>query len=71
MCSVPLWETRKQNLHLADAFIQVLERIIDVKKLTVKRGLRFRGKHAEAVYTLEDDTVDYGNFLEMIILLGK
>lgn len=50
---------------------QVLERIIDVMKLIGKRGLSHRGKQAEAAYTLDDDTIDHGNFLEIILLLGK
>ncbi|KAK9535823.1 hypothetical protein VZT92_008178 [Zoarces viviparus] len=50
---------------------QVLERIIDVMKLIGKRGLSYRSKQGEAAYTLDDDTIDHGNFLEMIVLLGK
>ncbi|XP_034062116.1 uncharacterized protein LOC117539872 [Gymnodraco acuticeps] len=50
---------------------QVLERIIDVLKLIGQRGLSYRGTQAEALYTLDDDTIDHGNFLEMIVLLGK
>lgn len=49
----------------------MLERIIDVMKLIGKRGLSHRGKQAGAAYTLDDDTIDHGNFLEIILLLGK
>ena len=48
---------------------QVLERIIDVVK--GKRGLSYRGMQSEAAYTLDDSSIDHGNFLEMIHLLGK
>uniref|UniRef100_A0A8C6KUE3 DUF4371 domain-containing protein n=1 Tax=Nothobranchius furzeri TaxID=105023 RepID=A0A8C6KUE3_NOTFU len=50
---------------------QVLERIIDVIKVLGKRGLAYRRSENEAAYTLEDNTVDHGNFLELILLLGK
>lgn len=50
---------------------QVLERIIDVVKLIGKRGLSYRGSQSEAAYMHKDDTVDHGNFLEMIVLLSK
>lgn len=33
--------------------------------------LSHRGRLVEAAYTLEDDAVDHGHFLEMISLLGK
>jgi len=49
---------------------QVLECIIYVMKLIGKRGLSYRGKQGEAVHTLDEDTIDHGNFLEMIVLLG-
>ncbi len=50
---------------------QVLECIIDVVKFIGKRGLSYRGKQSEAAYTLDDNSIDHGNFLELIILLGK
>ena len=50
---------------------QVLERIIDVVKFIGKRGLSYRGKQSEAAYTLNDNSIDHDNFLELIILLGK
>lgn len=49
----------------------MLERIIDVMKLIGKRGLSHRGQQVEAAFTLDDDTIDHGNFLEIILLLGK
>lgn len=48
---------------------QVLERIIDVLKLIGKRGLSYRGNQNEAAHTLEDDTIDHGNFLEITVSL--
>lgn len=50
----------------------VLERIIETIKVIGKRGLSFRGaKDAEAAYMLNDDSLDHGNFLEMLILISK
>ena len=50
---------------------QVLERVVDVVKVIGKRGLSYRQDHNEAAYTLDIDSLDHGNFLELIILLGK
>ncbi|KAF0703627.1 zinc finger MYM-type protein 1-like [Aphis craccivora] len=50
----------------------VLERLIDIIKLIGKRGLSYRGaKDEEAAYTLNDPSLDHGNFLEMVMLLSK
>lgn len=48
---------------------QVLELIVDVVKIIGKRGLSYRHKENEPPYTLEDPTLDHGNFLEIILLL--
>lgn len=50
---------------------QVLERVVDIVKVIGKRGLSYGGMQSEAAYTLDDPSIDHGNFLEMIILLGK
>ena len=50
---------------------QVLERVVDIVKVIGKRGLIYRGTQSEAAYTLDDMSIDHGNFLELIILLGK
>uniref|UniRef100_A0AAQ5XSS1 DUF4371 domain-containing protein n=1 Tax=Amphiprion ocellaris TaxID=80972 RepID=A0AAQ5XSS1_AMPOC len=50
---------------------QVLERVVEVVKVIGKRGLSYRQEHNEAAYTLDNDSIDHGNFLELIILLGK
>lgn len=50
----------------------VLDRIIETIKMIGKRGLSYRGaKNAEAAYTLNDATIDHGNFLEVLILISK
>ncbi|XP_008178665.1 zinc finger MYM-type protein 1-like [Acyrthosiphon pisum] len=50
----------------------VLERLIDIIKLIGKRGLSYRGaRDAEAAYTLNDSSLDHGNFLEIVMLLSK
>lgn len=50
----------------------VLQRVIDTIKLIGKRGLSYRGaKTAEAAYTLIDDTLDHGNYLEILKLISN
>lgn len=49
----------------------VLTRIIEIVKLIAKRGLSYRGQTFEAAYTLSDSSLDHGNFLEMVLLVGK
>jgi len=50
---------------------QIMHRIIDVIKLIGKRGLSYRNRNNEAAYTLNDTSLDHGNFLEIILLLSK
>lgn len=50
---------------------QVLERLIDILKVIGKRGLGYRGSRHEAAYTLQDISIDHGNFLELVLLLRK
>lgn len=50
---------------------QVLERVVEVVKVIGKRGLSYRQVENEAEYTLDNDSLDHGHFLELIILLGK
>ena len=35
---------------------------MDLIKVIGKHGLSYRGGQAEAAYTMEDNTVDHGNF---------
>lgn len=44
----------------------VMTRVIETVKLIGKSGLAIRGKRNEAVYKLFDDSVNHGNFLEII-----
>lgn len=48
----------------------VVEAVIDVLKLIGKQGLSFRGK-VESAHTLDDESVNHGNFLEIILMLKK
>lgn len=43
--------------------------VIDVLKLIGRQGLAFCAK--EAAYSLKDDTINHGNFLEIILLMFK
>ena len=51
--------------------IRVLERIVSVIKYLAKRSLSFRGHRNESAYTLDDRSVDHGNFLETILLISE
>lgn len=44
--------------------------IVDVLKLIGKQGLAFRAS-TEQAYTLNDSSINHGNFLEILLLLGK
>nr|XP_047127725.1 uncharacterized protein LOC124808594 [Hydra vulgaris] len=59
---------RKENIMFNR---NVLTRVINVIKLIGKRGLSYRGKRNESLYTFDDDNVDHGTFIEIIILLSK
>ena len=50
---------------------QVLEHVVDIVKVIGKRGLSYSGMQSEAVYTLEDASMDHSHFLDVIIQLGK
>jgi len=49
---------------------QVMERVIEILKMIGKRGLSYRSRN-DAAYKLNDDTIDHGNFLEILLLLSK
>ncbi|KAL4091299.1 hypothetical protein QTP88_026006 [Uroleucon formosanum] len=45
--------------------------VIDVIKLIGKRGLSYRGHRNEGADSLNDSTLDHGNFLDILLLLKK
>lgn len=49
----------------------ILQRVIDVVKLIGKRGLSYRGHRNEGADSLNDSTLDHGNFLDILLLLKK
>ncbi|KAL4084758.1 hypothetical protein QTP88_027669 [Uroleucon formosanum] len=49
----------------------ILQRVIDVIKLIGKRGLSYRGHRNERADSLNDSTLDHGNFLDILLLLKK
>ena len=51
--------------------ILVLQRILAVIKFLGKQALSFRGHRYESMYTLDDKSVDHGNFLELILLISQ
>lgn len=46
----------------------VIKRLIDIIMFIGRQGLAFRGKD-EAAYSLEDKTINHGNFLELVLLI--
>lgn len=46
----------------------VIKRLIDIILFIGRQGISFRGKD-EAAYSLEDKSVNHGNFLELVMLL--
>ncbi|XP_075070610.1 uncharacterized protein LOC142159784 [Mixophyes fleayi] len=50
---------------------QILKRVIDIVKMMGKCGLSYEGSTFEAADTLEDISIDHGNFLELVLLLSK
>lgn len=49
---------------------RVVERLIDIILFIGKQGLAYRGKK-EAAYSLKVESVNHGNFLELVLLLAK
>lgn len=49
----------------------ILQRVIYVVKLIGKRGLSYRGHRNEGADSLNDSTLDHGNFLDILLLLKK
>jgi hypothetical protein len=45
---------------------KILERVIVVVKLIGKRGLSYRVAQYKSSYSLNDPTLDHGNFLEIL-----
>ena len=58
----------KLNKSLVEKRRKIMIRIIEVVKVIGKRGLSFRGSSNESGYNLDDDKIDHGNFLELILL---
>lgn len=51
---------------------EIMSRIIETIKLIGKRGLSYRGTgNSEAAYNLFNESIDHGNFLELLIFLSK
>lgn len=50
---------------------QIIDRIINILKLIGNRGLSYRGHLNEAAYSLDNEDIDHGNFLEIFMLLAK
>lgn len=50
---------------------KILERVIEIVKLIGKRSLSYRATQYESSYSLQDPTLDHGNFLEILLLLKK
>ena len=52
--------------------VAILKRVVDVIKVLAKQNLAFRGpSNNDSLYQLENPSINHGNFLELINLLGK
>ena len=52
--------------------VAILKRVVDVIKVLAKQNLAFRGpSNNDSLYQLENLSINHGNFLELINLLGK
>ena len=49
---------------------KVMERVVDVVKIIGKRGLSYTRRNEEA-YTLDNEEIDHGTFLEVVKLLRR
>ena len=49
----------------------VLCRVIDIVRVIGKTGISYRSHANEEAYTLNDNSAKHGNFLELVLLLGK
>ena len=48
-----------------------MEKVVDVVTLIGKRGLSYRGSNEEAAYTLDNEEIDHGTFLEVVNYFGS
>jgi len=49
---------------------QILKRLIDIVLFIGQQGIPYRGKH-EAAHSLTDNSLNHGNFLELVKLVAK
>jgi len=49
---------------------QILKRLIDIVLFIGRQGIPYRGKH-EAAHSLTDNSLNHGNFLELVKLVAK
>jgi hypothetical protein len=50
---------------------EIFQRIIDIVKFIGKPGLSYGGDKLEAVYSLENMSIDHRNFLELVVIVSK
>ena len=68
LLSTDCWDLRHRQVSERR---HVLSVVISTVKLLGKQGLPMRGHRGEAAYTLENNTVNHGNFLEFIKEIAK
>jgi len=49
---------------------QILKHLIDIVLFIGQQGIPYRGKH-EAAHSLTDNSLNHGNFLELVKLVAK
>lgn len=62
--------TEKRNLEV-EFRRRVIRRIIDIILFIGKQGIAYRGHREEAAAYLDNNKVNHGNFLELILLMAK
>ncbi|KAL4141853.1 hypothetical protein QTP88_004409 [Uroleucon formosanum] len=69
--SIKEHEMSKTHINNLESFlINILERVIETIKMIGKRGLSYCGAN-EAAYTLDNNSLDHGNLLEILMLISK
>lgn len=65
-------KARAEHLKVVEKNRAILCRVVEIIKTIGKRGIAFRGNsEAEVAFSLENETLDHGNFLELLLLLSK
>ena len=68
LLTITFWDTRQRQVAEKR---QVIRLVISTIKLIGKQGLPARGHRGEAAHYLDDNELNHGNFLELLIEIAK